>query len=274
MSVSPSNGPPQGGTKITVRGRYFGTAAHGQTIQFQKSAGKKKRKGASNEVVQCEETTWHSDTMMTCVTPQAEGFDLAVIANVGGQLSDDESDVMFSYDAPLIAMFEPAVGSTMGGALLTVRGVNLSPSVSVIIGTKSGKNARGGECVRVDDRKSYNELKCEIPKGVGADFEVSLRLNGRLLRQSADELPYLGCFNDCKGGQRDLSVVRTSEDASTEMTPDLCADLCGSKYKYIGVQGGDKCFCGNSYGSQFKAKPDMCSEPCAVTAFECVEDSA
>ena len=38
-------------------------------------------------------------------------FRSAVIAKVGGQLSDDESDVMF-YDAPLIAMFEPAVGST------------------------------------------------------------------------------------------------------------------------------------------------------------------
>jgi len=266
MSVTPSKGPPRGGTKITVRGRYFGTSEHGQTIQFQMSKGGKSKKRRSSdevEIVQCEEPTWHSDTMMTCVTPQAEGFDLRVLAKIGGQLSDDESDVFFSYDAPVIAMFEPSVASTMGGSLLTVRGVNLSPSVSVILGTKSGKDSRGGECVRVDDRKSYNELKCEIPKGVGADFEVSLRLNGRLLRQSVDELPYLGCFNDCKGGQRDLTVTRTSEDSSTEMTPDLCADLCGSNYKFIGVQNGDKCFCGNSYGSQFKAKPGSCSEPCA-----------
>ena len=103
---------------------------------------------------------------MTCVTPQTEGFDLAVIANVGGQLSDDESDVMFSYDAPLIAMFEPH-RDPQWVVLCSPFEVWVDPSVSVIIGTKGGKNARGGECGRVDDRKNYNELKCEIPKGVG-----------------------------------------------------------------------------------------------------------
>jgi len=268
LSISPSHGPPAGGTELTIIGSEFGASQNGQTIQFgyvdAYDAAKAKAKGKEDtleSVVQCVNTTWHSASMLTCISPEAEGFDLKVVAQVGDQFSDDGAGVLFSHDAPVIALTDPQKESTMAGGRLTIKGLNLSPGVNAVIGSANGES--GGLCRRDFKYSDYNNLVCALPRGVGAEFEVSLVVEGRRFRQSASELPYLGCFKDCKGGARDLPESKTLGAGAPRMTPEVCADLCGTEYKYAGVQEGDKCFCGNYYGSMFEAKADACSSSCA-----------
>eukprot|EP00966_Prymnesium_polylepis_P268020 6191822-Prymnesium_polylepis.1 len=47
------------------------------------------------------------------------------------------------------------------------------------------------------------------------------------------------------------------------MTPTLCSTLC-TGFKFIGVQNGYQCFCGNDYGNAGgKDSETACSSPCS-----------
>ena len=66
------------------------------------------------------------------------------------------------------------------------------------------------------------------------------------------------------GGKRDLPKL-----AGDPMPPALdpvkeCASLCGKGYKYLGMQDGVQCLCGNTYGSQGRASSTCCAMGCAV----------
>ena len=43
---------------------------------------------------------------------------------------------------------------------------------------------------------------------------------------------------------------------------ETCVSAC-STYSYIGLQNGDECYCGNSYGFYGNISDSDCSEPCA-----------
>ena len=91
---------------------------------------------------------------------------------------------------------------------------------------------------------------------------------------------YLGCYVDGGPGNRDLPIFFCRSDAGFtkydcgdgfseawagggRMTPQLCSTLCGSDYKYFGVQWTYECFCGNAYGSLGNATDSDCNTPCS-----------
>eukprot|EP00729_Bicosta_minor_P013321 gene13321-31113_t len=70
---------------------------------------------------------------------------------------------------------------------------------------------------------------------------------------------YVGCYKDGGGGQRDLPF--NAGDNPNDDSPAICGMACKA-YTYFGLQDGDNCFCGNSYGSQGKASESDCNMPC------------
>ena len=41
-----------------------------------------------------------------------------------------------------------------------------------------------------------------------------------------------------------------------------CGQACNSSYRYIGLQDGDECWCGNSFGAQGKLADKYCNKAC------------
>jgi hypothetical protein len=71
---------------------------------------------------------------------------------------------------------------------------------------------------------------------------------------------YIGCYKDDTNSKRDLPV--NAGDIPGSDSPAACGEKCAA-YEYFGLQDGDNCFCGNSYGSQGKAGAESeCNMPC------------
>ena len=69
---------------------------------------------------------------------------------------------------------------------------------------------------------------------------------------------YLGCFKDTDN--RDL---RDKSWEDNRMTPERCLQSCThSGYTYAGVQYGNQCYCGNSYGRYGQLAEGSCNMRC------------
>eukprot|EP01052_Picozoa_sp_SAG31_P002131 SAG31_NODE_72_length_27821_cov_26.870572_7_plen_604_part_00 len=77
---------------------------------------------------------------------------------------------------------------------------------------------------------------------------------------------FVGCYIDSTNGKRDLAY--NAGDLKTSGNPDgprECRAECASKghaLKYIGLQDGTNCFCGDTMGSQGKAPDSECNMTC------------
>lgn len=97
-------------------------------------------------------------------------------------------------------------------------------------------------------------LKCLGNQGqnCGGDYANDVySVSGRVVSNEDRKAPwtgvsrYVGCFKDAP--ERDL--VRETYTITNEMTVDMCAARCRqSGFAYAGLQAGNQCFCGNSYG--------------------------
>ncbi|XP_070579639.1 polycystin-1-related protein-like [Ptychodera flava] len=73
---------------------------------------------------------------------------------------------------------------------------------------------------------------------------------------------YHGCHREA-GDSREFAYAATGYSSFT-LTPGLCIELCGEQgFKYSGLQQGELCFCGNSYGSYGNGDPSDCSSFCS-----------
>jgi len=76
-------------------------------------------------------------------------------------------------------------------------------------------------------------------------------------------VPYQGCFVDNQ--QRDLPAQGPQ---IPQQTVEACQTYCRSKsFKYAGIQDGNECYCGNSYG-KFGSEPSGCRTLCSGNANE------
>jgi hypothetical protein len=76
----------------------------------------------------------------------------------------------------------------------------------------------------------------------------------------AGKSSYIGCFKDLRDYDLDGFLERSANN-----TPERCIATCRAKgFKYAGVQYGESCLCGNSYGKYGAA--DNCNMPCTGDA--------
>ena len=123
-SVSPSSGPTNGGTAVTITGANF---AAGATVTFGGTA-------ATNVNVA-------SSTSITATTPaNAAGAVSVVVTNTGGQSGTLTSGFTYTAPAPTVSSVSPNSGSTNGGTAVTIAGSNFAAGATVTFGGTAATN--------------------------------------------------------------------------------------------------------------------------------------
>jgi Concanavalin A-like lectin/glucanases superfamily/Chitobiase/beta-hexosaminidase C-terminal domain/IPT/TIG domain/Fibronectin type III domain len=157
--VSPSNGPPAGGTAVTITGTSF---ASGATVTFGGVA-------ATSVVVV-------SATEITCLTPAGSAGAVTVTVTSGGQNGSLTNG--FTYMVPpTVAGVSPNSGSTGGGTNVTVTGTNFAAGATVTFGAgrQGGDgNANATNVVVV----SATQITCTTPAGNAGAVNVAVTVNG------------------------------------------------------------------------------------------------
>jgi hypothetical protein len=118
-SISPSSGPPAGGTSVTITGTGFTGATK---VAFGGVAA------SSFNVV--------SDTQITAVSPaQAAGAHHIVVTGPGGTSALVSADVYtYKPPAPAITSISPTSGTTAGGTTVTITGSGFTGATRVAFG--------------------------------------------------------------------------------------------------------------------------------------------
>ncbi|KAF6022029.1 LIPI [Bugula neritina] len=81
------------------------------------------------------------------------------------------------------------------------------------------------------------------------------------------DVSYLGCFDDSVFS-RDLDG--DDYDFGADLSVEKCTDYCSARsYLYAGLQNGNYCYCGTSYGSYGEVGQYECSSVCSADGLEC-----
>jgi plastocyanin len=121
-SLAPNNGPPAGGTAVTISGSNFGSGA---TVKFGTNA-------ATNVNVV-------SSTSITATTPaHNEGAVDVTVTNSDGQIAIATQG--FTYVGLKITSVSPNSGSTSGGTNVTIAGSAFQSGATVKFGARSATN--------------------------------------------------------------------------------------------------------------------------------------
>ncbi|WP_216673652.1 IPT/TIG domain-containing protein, partial [Pyxidicoccus fallax] len=123
--VSPASGPSRGGTSVTLRGSGF---ASGATVRF----------GG----VAATEVLVVSDTSISAVSPAHEPGRVDVeVLNPDGGRAFQSGGFLYEVDGPpTVSSVSPNTGSTKGGTVITVRGLNFAPDARVTLGGAEATN--------------------------------------------------------------------------------------------------------------------------------------
>ena len=124
-AVSPAAGPSRGGTSVTLRGSGF---APGATVRFGGVA-------ATSVLVV-------SGTSISTLSPAHEPgrVDVEVINPDGGR-AVQAGGFLYEVDGPpTVSSVSPNTGSTQGGTVITVRGINFAPNARVTLGGVDATN--------------------------------------------------------------------------------------------------------------------------------------
>lgn len=113
------NGPTSGGNSLTLSGMNFGVSEFNPaTYQILENP-----RAAVVAVSECQQTSWVSDSAVTCLVPEGIGtmrhIALVYERNVGTLAA------AFCYDAPVVTHLKVPNAPTAGNALMTINGMNL-----------------------------------------------------------------------------------------------------------------------------------------------------
>ncbi|MCA2960839.1 MAG: IPT/TIG domain-containing protein, partial [Silvanigrellales bacterium] len=143
FSVVPANGPPAGGTSVTLTGALFST---GMSIRFGSSA--------------CTGVNVVTATQATCTTPAATG---SGTVSVSFSTSDGQNAVFpnaFTYDPrPSLTALLPARGPLPGLGRIVLQGGDFRTGVAVQIGNAACTSPR---------LLSSSSLECFVPSAIAA----------------------------------------------------------------------------------------------------------
>ncbi len=115
--VTPTGGPPAGGTKVTITGTHFVASA---TVHFGASAG--------------TSVTLVSATKLTAIAPSGSPGSVDVtVTTPGGGTSKTSAKDLYAYGPPSLASFAPSSATT--GSKVTILGTGFAAGVKVVFGT-------------------------------------------------------------------------------------------------------------------------------------------
>jgi hypothetical protein len=152
--VTPSKGSVLGGDMITMSGSNFGDGLS----DIQGFVG-------DNE---CLESSYVSDTAITCLTPHGSSHPQPLFVQAGGQRGT-VSRSNFVFVGRMIDSVSPNHMRTAGGGRIVIQSSNFVKSdfADVLIG---GRRCNGTHW------QSLNAVSCIVPAGVGASLDVSVQL--------------------------------------------------------------------------------------------------
>jgi hypothetical protein len=157
--VSPSNGPPAGGTAVTITGTSF---ASGATVTFGSAA-------ATNVVVV-------SATEITATSPAGNAGAVTVTVTSSGQNGSLTNG--FTYVVPpSVTSVSPNSGSTGGGTAVTVTGTNFAAGATVTFG--AGRQGGDGDATATNVVVvSPTQITCTTPAGNAGAVNEAVTVNG------------------------------------------------------------------------------------------------
>jgi len=158
-TVEPSEIPTQGGTELTLSGRYLG---HSGSVKV-------------NYVV-CEVTSW-SNTEIVCIAPPGQGANLPV--TVFPDKTESHCTEIIDYAAPLLEELIPDLGPMGGKTELTLNGQNFGTIGTVKIG--------GEACIITS--WSHTQIVCRVPVGNPERPQAGVKVI--VSGQESEYLPYL-----------------------------------------------------------------------------------
>jgi hypothetical protein len=158
-SVSPSNGPPAGGTAVTITGTSF---ASGATVTFGTAA-------ATSVVVV-------SATEITATSPAGSAGAVTVTVTSNGQNGSLANG--FTYVVPpSVTSVSPNSGSTGGGTAVTITGTNFAAGATVTFG--AGRQGGDGNAAATNVVVvSATQITCTTPAGNAGAVNVAVTVNG------------------------------------------------------------------------------------------------
>eukprot|EP00808_Paulinella_micropora_P008574 g62100.t1 len=182
VSVSPAEGPTEGGITLTITGRNLGANSLGQS-----KVGIGADCTSQQGHVPCLPTgQGFKHSSVTCTLPAGLGRNLFVCVLVDARATTSASGV-FSYLFPVIQSISPSRGPTAGGTLVTVSGSSFSSSAEVWFGSVLCKPSADTP-VPADTK-----LVCVSAEGSG-NVTVAVAVRSKLLASHLSPVPALWTY--------------------------------------------------------------------------------
>ena len=118
-SIYPSNGPLDGGTRITISGTDLGVDVTTVSVFMRQSNRRRKRSGNQLQCEILKDEYVIAETIICKTKRVSNPANFEIFVKVGEKTS---SPVQFSYISPKITEISPEVGVKSGGTLVTIKG--------------------------------------------------------------------------------------------------------------------------------------------------------
>jgi hypothetical protein len=151
-AISPSSGPMQGGTGVTISGAGFDTRTY--------SANQVYFGGVASPNQRCD-----TSTSCTAVSPAANPGTVDLTVATDGGLSQTNANDKFTYTGPLITSISPSVGPYTGGTWVQLNGTGLAAGMSVRFG--STMSSYGASCPGGNSTWCTTESPAVSPASLG-----------------------------------------------------------------------------------------------------------
>ena len=208
--VTPSTGPPAGGTSVTIAGTDLSGAT---AVDF----------GSTPATI-----TADSDTSLTATAPPGTGTVDVTVTTPDGTSATSSAD-QFTYTIvvppPTVSAISPATGPAGGGTPVTVTGTNLSGATAVDFGSTPGT-------ITAD---SSNSVTATSPAGTGTVDVTVVTPSGVSTPLAADQFSF---------GTQVLTHLSTWTDpqacgiAATTTVPSLASKVVATLVAGVGGGGG------------------------------------